>query len=153
MPRRLIRYPDGQIRCRKQTLNRDRNCYGTKEEWFHPNGNKAREQHSENGTLHGDYKVWYENGSVEFSATYKYGQLHGTYMWNFGNGKKASEGSRYEGKQHGNLKIWGIDGELIQERDYVMGYPKETVMIILKYLRKAKLYRFARLIKTRAFIE
>jgi len=121
-------------------------------EW-HDNGIKAYEYTAVNGLKHGTEKQWYRNGFLSSETNYKNGTPHGLYTSFFPSGQVFILFSYYEGKLHGNYKQWTYDGELSVNKDYVMGYWKEKIMIILKYLRKAKLYRFARLVKTRPFIE
>ena len=83
----------------------------------------------------------------------KHGQRHEKCELWYVTGQKESECVYFEGEPHGNWKQWDRQGQLIFSIDYVMGYPKKYLLIILRTLRKAKYIRLAKMTKTKVFNE
>ena len=63
-------------------------------------------------TKEGSYKNWYENGQLEYSATYKNGLVDGFSGSWYKNGTKESEENWLQGQLNGKVKYWTEKGEL-----------------------------------------
>jgi len=145
----IEKYTNGNIKY-KETYIREN---VTTKEWWYDDGKKLGECQEINGIIHGSHKTWFTNGKLDTEINFKDGKRHGLFASFYYNGDPYHICSYHEGEYHGNYKHWNGYGRLVVNIDYVMGCDKDKALIILKYLRKAKLYRFARLVKTKPFIE
>jgi hypothetical protein len=96
---------------------------------YYINGKKQYEWEYLNRYLHGISRGWYENGQLEYNRTWKMDKIDG------------------------KSEYWNREGKLIFSKDYVLGYEKKYILIILRTLRKAKWIRLVKLTKTKAFNE
>lgn len=82
----------------------------------YPNGAKREVEYYLNGGLVG-FRLWYENGQIDFERTYQGGKMHGPErMWHE-NGKLHHETRYVHGKEHGLARQWNEDGELVCSYD------------------------------------
>jgi hypothetical protein len=105
------------------------------------------------GKLHGKHLVWFINGQLKSDFNFSNDKTHGQCEEWYESGKKYFECNFFEGKPHGQCNKWDQQGKLIKSEDYVFGYNKTHLWIILRTLRKAKWIRLAKLTKTKSFNE
>ena len=90
-------------------------------------------------TKEGLFKNWYENGLLEYSATYKNGLINGLSVFWYKNGIKESEEHWLQGQLNGNVKYWTEKGELQFDLSFDHGLnqnPKDVQYRYLSYTPK-----------------
>jgi len=90
-------------------------------------------------TKEGLFKNWYENGQLEYSATYKNGLINGLSAFWYKNGIKESEENWLQGQLNGKVKYWTEQGELQFDLSFDHGLnqnPKEVQYHYLSYTPK-----------------
>lgn len=100
-----------------------------REHW--PNGRLKVEQQvlrRSDGTVvpHGRYTAWYDNGQMEYEATYVEGQIDGIETAWHRNGQKRTEQHYRRGLRHGPRYAWDEHGRLRQEENYADDLPHGT---------------------------
>jgi antitoxin component YwqK of YwqJK toxin-antitoxin module len=103
--------------------------------------------------LHGKHKLWYENGQKMCDSNWMNGFRHGKYEVWYSNGQKKWECVYRMNDIHGIYNEWDKEGKLFFSEDYVLGYKKKHLLIILRTFRKAKWIRLEKLTKTKSFNE
>lgn len=96
------------------------------EDW--PNGKahvRATLRRRPDGALveHGVFTRWYEDGTKEYEATFRDGQLDGVETAWHANGQKRSEQSYAGGLRHGVRRSWDPQGRLRTEEHYEHDQP------------------------------
>lgn len=90
-------------------------------------------------TKEGLFKNWYENGQLEYSATYKNGLINGLSNFWYKNGIKESEENWLQGQLNGIVKYWTEQGELQFDLSFDHGLnqnPKDVQYRYLSYTPK-----------------
>lgn len=90
-------------------------------------------------TKEGLFKNWYENGQLEYSATYKNGLINGLSNFWYKNGIKESEENWLQGQLNGIIKYWTEQGELQFDLSFDHGLnqnPKDVQYRYLSYTPK-----------------
>ncbi len=90
-------------------------------------------------TKEGIYKIWFENGQLEYSATYKNGLINGLSTFWYKNGIKESEECWLRGQLNGKVKYWTEQGELQFDLSFDHGLnqnPKDVQYRYLSYTPK-----------------
>lgn len=91
------------------------------EQWF-PNGDKRHVvNYNNDGKLHGNEKVWGENGNLIREFNYKDGIFDGVQKRYFENGQISKLETYKNGLENGVSKQWIPDGTLILESNYKNG--------------------------------
>lgn len=87
----------------------------------YPNGNTAEIINYKNGIKDGDFKKWFEDGTLSFEAFYVNGKRNGvSRSWWF-NGNMRSESHYKNGQVNGVQKQWYVSGEKFKEMTIVNG--------------------------------
>ena len=74
------------------------------------------------GTLHGDYMVYYmPDKRLKIAAKYLSGNLHGEYRQYFPDGKLSVDGEYAAGSENGTWRFYSEDGLLESTLDYLQG--------------------------------
>ena len=74
------------------------------------------------GSLHGDYFVYYmPDNKIKIAAKYLSGNLHGDYKQYYPDGKVAVDGVYAAGNENGTWRFYGEDGLLESTLDYSQG--------------------------------
>lgn len=63
------------------------------------------------GTLHGPYQHWYDNGQLMESLRFDHGKEHGEQKAWWPNGQKMMEGTSMNGKRYQGFRYWNISGQ------------------------------------------
>jgi hypothetical protein len=90
-------------------------------------------------TKEGLYKIWFDNGQLEYSATYKKGLINGLSTFWYKNGIKESEEHWLQGQLNGKVKYWTEQGELQFDLSFDHGLnqnPKDVQYRYLSYTPK-----------------
>ncbi len=90
-------------------------------------------------TKEGLYTKWFENGQLEYSATYKNGLINGLSTFWYKNGIKESEENWLHGQLNGKVKYWTEQGELQFDLSFDHGLnqnPKDVQYRYLSYTPK-----------------
>jgi antitoxin component YwqK of YwqJK toxin-antitoxin module len=90
-------------------------------------------------TKEGPYKKWFENGQIEYSATYKQGLTNGLSESWYKNGIIESEENWQNGQLNGKVKYWTEKGELQFDLYFDHGLkqnPKEVQYRYITYTPK-----------------
>ena len=82
------------------------------------NGQKRIEGKYKNGTRHGEWIAWYDNGNLWSKANYDEGIENGVKTVWHKNGQKYYEGPIVNDERTGTWKFWNKEGELVKEVDY-----------------------------------
>lgn len=82
---------------------------------FYPGGQKLEESWYEGDSLHGERKLYYENGQLEIVEHREHGQFVGPYQKYFENGQLSNEGGYVANEMTGLWKRWYETGELREE--------------------------------------
>jgi antitoxin component YwqK of YwqJK toxin-antitoxin module len=82
---------------------------------FYPNGSKREESFYINDSLHGERKLYYENGQVESLTTLANGMFEGKYQKFNEQGNLTNEGQYVNNEMAGIWKKWYDTGELQEE--------------------------------------
>lgn len=82
---------------------------------FYPNGQKLEESWYVNDSLHGERKLFYENGKVESIEHHEHGQYVGSFQKFNENGQLTNEGQYANNEMTGVWKRWYDTGELREE--------------------------------------
>ncbi|MCC6727629.1 MAG: toxin-antitoxin system YwqK family antitoxin [Saprospiraceae bacterium] len=82
---------------------------------FYPNGQKQEESFYINDSLHGERKLFYENGQMESLITLANGMFEGKYQKFNEAGKLTNEGQYVGNEMSGLWKKWYDTGELQEE--------------------------------------
>ncbi len=77
-------------------------------------GKKAAERTYVNGQVHGESRLWYENGQMRLRTSYLHGKEHGVHTEWYPSGKKKEEVAWVDGRGQGTFMAW-----------YETGQPKE----------------------------
>ena len=86
-----------------------------KEIQYHPEGVKSMEGPLKDGKRHGEWKSWYENGSLWSIGHFSYGLRHGKGIVYHPNGQKFIEGNYINGERAGKWIFWDENGRSITE--------------------------------------
>lgn len=78
----------------------------------------STENYNDNGQLHGDKLVYYENGKLVEKSTYVNGDIDGISTWYSDNGTVVKEFTYKNGLLHGPSKYYNAKGELLAEGSY-----------------------------------
>lgn len=84
---------------------------------YHPDGTKSMEGGLKEGRRHGEWKSWYENGSLWSIGYFSDGLRHGKGIVFHPNGKKFIEGSYINGERAGKWMWWDENGKPITETE------------------------------------
>ncbi len=79
---------------------------------FYPNGQRYEEANYVNDTLHGERKIYYEDGSLEILETYKMGNFESPYKRFFKDGTLQQEGNYKNNIASGEWKKYYSNGQL-----------------------------------------
>lgn len=82
---------------------------------FYPHGQKFEESWYENDTLHGERKLYFENGQLQSVEQRDHDQFVGTYRKYYENGQLSNEGEYISNEMSGIWKRWYDTGELMEE--------------------------------------
>ncbi len=82
---------------------------------FYPNGQKLEESFYINDSLHGERKLFYENGQLDNITTHANGMFEGKYQKFNEAGKLLNEGQYVNNEMSGIWKKWYDTGELAEE--------------------------------------
>jgi antitoxin component YwqK of YwqJK toxin-antitoxin module len=82
---------------------------------FYPSGKLLEESLYENDTLHGERKLFYENGKTQSIERLEHGRFIGKYQKFYENGQLANEGEYVNNEMSGVWKRWYDTGELREE--------------------------------------
>ena len=63
------------------------------------------------GSFHGPYKKWYENGQLMLEQKYKNGKEHGEQKSWWPNGQLMMQGSSINGRRYRQYQYWDINGK------------------------------------------
>jgi pimeloyl-ACP methyl ester carboxylesterase len=85
-------------------------------------------------TKEGIYKNWFENGQIEYSATYKNGLINGLATFWYKTGIKESEEHWLEGQLNGKVKYWTEQGELQFDLSFDHGLNQNPGNVQYRYL-------------------
>lgn len=91
---------------------------------YHPNGVKSMEGPLKDGLRHGEWKSWYEDGSLWSVGSFVNGLRHGKGIVYHPNGKKFIEGAYIHGERSGKWMWWDEDGRLITETEAIKMAPE-----------------------------
>lgn len=89
-----------------------------KEEIFYENGNKKMAGAFSNEQRDGQWKAWYEDGTLWSEGDYKEGKRNGPGITYHPNGKKFIEGTYKDDEKVGVWRIWDENGNLEKEVNY-----------------------------------
>ncbi|MBZ0243678.1 MAG: hypothetical protein K8F24_10720 [Bacteroidales bacterium] len=89
-----------------------------KEKQYYPGGQLKMEGSFENTLREGEWKSWYEDGTLWSSGSFKAGKRHGIGIVYHPNGTKSIEGTYEEGRRTGLWKSWDESGNLISEQRF-----------------------------------
>lgn len=65
----------------------------------------------EDGSLHGPYQKWYDNGQLMLLQKYKKGKEHGEQKSWWPNGQLMMQGTSINGRRYQGFKYWDITGK------------------------------------------
>ena len=82
----------------------------------------------------GLYKKWFDNGQLEYSATYKNGLINGLSTFWYKNGIKESEENWLHGQLNGKVKYWTEQGELQFDLSFDHGLNQNPKDVLYRYL-------------------
>ena len=117
------------IKSKPEILKRKLNNNLTEVKDFYSNGqNNAHYFEDENGKLHGEYKWWYDNGTLATHCYYEHGERHGEYKSWYYNGTLCEHCYYEHGERHGEYKWWD-NGILLEHCYYEHG---ELVKVYLE---------------------
>jgi pimeloyl-ACP methyl ester carboxylesterase len=85
-------------------------------------------------TKEGPYKKWFENGQVEYSATYEQGLINGLSESWYENGIKESEENWQHGQLHGKVKYWTELGALQFDLNFDHGLNQNPQKVHYRYI-------------------
>ena len=112
-------YPDGQLFFKGQYKNDYRVGKWTT---YYPNGQiKEIENYNDEGAYDGEYKSYFQNGSLHSEFTFKEGKEDGYYKSYFQNGKMAEEGWYIGGEKNGYWLSYNPLGTLTDREYYILG--------------------------------
>jgi hypothetical protein len=124
-----------------------------KQIYWWSNTRESSEKNYVDGKRHGKCFTWASNGQLIEETYYFNDKLNGEQSGWYLNGNKRYIINYFNDKLHGKYEKWDEQGKLIKNEDYVMGYPKKRLLIILRTLRKTKWLRLAKLCRTKSFNE
>jgi antitoxin component YwqK of YwqJK toxin-antitoxin module len=82
---------------------------------FYSNGQLMEESAYLNDSLHGERKLFYENGTLQSTEQRDHDQFTGPYRKYYENGKLSNEGQYITNEMSGVWKRWYDTGELMEE--------------------------------------
>lgn len=85
------------------------------------NGKKAEQTSYLKGLKHGNFKKWYQDGTLSFKSLYQKGVVNGNSKSWWKDGKIRSESNHLLGKVNGVQKQWYKTGERFKELNIVNG--------------------------------
>ncbi len=71
--------------------------------------------HYQNDTLHGERKLFYENGKLQYAEQYAHGAFAGPYIAYYGNGEIELTGQYKDGAMQGKWRRYYDNGQLMEE--------------------------------------
>jgi hypothetical protein len=87
---------------------------------YHGNGRLKSERHVLDGTMHGPWIVWDEQGNKVAEGAYDHGIVHGLEIDYDGNGVKIRETPWTQGRRHGTARAYDPkNGQVAREMCYV----------------------------------
>ncbi|MDA3944328.1 MAG: hypothetical protein PF694_12410 [Bacteroidetes bacterium] len=89
-----------------------------KEKQYYPSGTLSMEGSYKNDLREGEWKSWYEDGSLWSTGYFKSGKRHGEGIVYHPNGKKQIAGTYDEGQRTGLWLAWDEDGNVISEQRF-----------------------------------
>ncbi len=99
---------------------------------YHANGKlKFISNINDEGQLHGLYTIWYDNGQIEFKASYRDGRRHGRATRWRKDGSKQSDRGYKRGLYHGLSIWWDKDGRMEASENYRYGDLVSTEKVAL----------------------
>ena len=75
----------------------------------------------EGGAKHGEYRLYFADGTVRESGKYRFGIQHGRYQSFHRNGQVHIEGEHQDGKKSGDFVITSSNGTHVQKGPYFLG--------------------------------
>ncbi len=97
----------------------------------------SKDQYNNNGELHGERLVYYENGALAQKETYESGKLHGPSIWYAENGTVIKEYGFDQDEIHGPAKYYDQNGTMVLEGQY----QRDRKHGIWKYYEAGKLVK------------
>lgn len=88
------------------------------EKQYYPEGQLKMEGRFQNKLREGEWKSWYEDGTLWSIGTFKAGKRHGKGIVYHPNGTKSIEGTYEEGRRIGVWKSWDESGNLLSEQRF-----------------------------------
>jgi uncharacterized protein len=85
-------------------------------------GKPAVEEHYENGTLHGEEKIYYKNGKLFSHFNYSYGDYEGLQITYYPDGKIRTKRNYLMDDEHGSCEWYDETGKLERIEHYEFGY-------------------------------
>ncbi len=111
-----------QIQKSTEGIYKDKNgnSYNGVYKEYDKNGQLKVEMNLKNGLKHGKVNVYYKNGNIHETYSYKKGLMDGLWLSYNSANIKTAEAYYLKDKKHGTWKIWNDNGNLI----YIMQYKK-----------------------------
>jgi antitoxin component YwqK of YwqJK toxin-antitoxin module len=97
----------------------------------------SKDQYNNDGKLHGERLVYYENGELAQKEVYVNGKLHGPSVWYAENGTVIKEYAYDQGELHGPAKYYNQDGVMVLQGQY----QSDRKHGVWKYYEAGKLIR------------
>ncbi len=85
---------------------------------WHENGQVRARGFYDMNRLHEDYESWYESGDRESAGRFEDGRMVGTWTWWHRNGMKRAHGNYIDGNPEGNWRAWSVDGKLVRQETF-----------------------------------
>lgn len=87
--------------------------------YYHPGTEKVmKEEHYENGVLHGKQITYFDNGNITKTEEFEHGELHGVVKVYNPDGKLRRYLTYENGELNGPAKFYDADGNLVSEGNY-----------------------------------
>lgn len=88
---------------------------------YYPNGNKAYEEHYENGTISGPRRMYFPDGKVAEDFNYNNGDAEGSFTEYYPSGKVCRRGQYRLGSLEGLVELFDENGLPVKSIAYKMG--------------------------------
>lgn len=96
---------------------------------YYSNGNVSAEMNYEAGSLVGDYKLYFPNGKLYYSAQEQFSLTHGKTEEYYANGNKKKEFGYFWNNEDGPYKEYHENGKIKEEGYYYNGFLHGTVLL------------------------
>lgn len=94
--------------------------HGFHKTWY-PGGRALKSEHLyDGGILNGEYTLYFSDGTIRETGSYRFGLKHGRYKSFHRNGKIHMEGMYQDGKKNGDFVVTSSNGTHIQKGPYFL---------------------------------